>query len=88
MTDTLLKTLTIKPIGNTELGVQTVQIEPATTCSDVITSLGFAPGDFSLSDPNSEEIVFQPGDDLYAKVEDGTTLRLGAAMTAGKAAAA
>ena len=82
-----IKTLSIKFIGSNR-PAETISIEVGTSVADVLKSLGLGGAGFHLADPNQPDAVFNPTDNLYARVNDGDMLAVTAAVDAGREVAA
>lgn len=82
MSDQPIKSIGIKFVGSNR-AAETLTIEPGTTVSDVLQTVGLGAG-FNLSDPSKPDAVFQASDNLYARINDGDMLACSALVDAGQ----
>ena len=87
MSGQIHKTISIKFIGSNR-PAETISIEIGTSVADVLKSLGLSGGGYHLTDPNQPDAVFNPNDNLFARVNDGDMLAVTAAVDAGEEVAA
>ena len=82
MTDTIVKHIAVKNVGETNRATETLAIVPGNTAADILTKLGLQ-GSFLLAPHDDPLHPFKPADNVYARVEDGDLLVASAMVDAG-----